>query len=53
MDGSTGTAAEDGENYMVTAVLSPAQARGMAVLARQEDNQPEQIWTYVPTLVKR
>ena len=35
---------------MVTAVLSPVQAKGMAVLARQEDNQPEQIWTYVPTL---
>ena len=43
-------AAENGARYMVTAVLSPVQAKGMAVLARQEDDQPEQIWTYVPTL---
>lgn len=48
--GAQARAAEDGARYMVTAVLSPVQARGMAVLARQEGNQPEQLWTYVPTL---
>jgi outer membrane lipoprotein-sorting protein len=48
--GAQARAAENGARYMVTAVLSPAQAKGMAVLARQEGNQPEQIWTYVPTL---
>lgn len=48
--GAQARAAEEGARYMVTAVLSPVQARGMAVLARQEDNQPEQIWMYVPTL---
>jgi outer membrane lipoprotein-sorting protein len=48
--GAQARASENGAHYMVTVVLSPVQARGMAVLARQEDNQPEQIWTYVPTL---
>jgi hypothetical protein len=48
--GAQARAAENGTRYMVTAVLSPEQARGMAVLARQEGNQPEKIWTYVPTL---
>jgi outer membrane lipoprotein-sorting protein len=48
--GAQARTTENGARYMVTAVLSPMQAKGMAVLARQEDNQPEQIWTYVPTL---
>lgn len=41
---------ENGVHYMVTAVLTPIQAKGMAVLAKQQDNRPEEIWTYVPTL---
>jgi outer membrane lipoprotein-sorting protein len=48
--GAQARASENGVDYMVTAVLSPVQAKGMAVLARQQDSQPEQIWTYVPTL---
>jgi hypothetical protein len=48
--GAQARASENGAVYMVTVVLSPMQARGMAVLARQQANQPEQIWTYVPTL---
>lgn len=48
--GAQARTTENGAHYMVTAVLSPAQAEGMAVLARQEDDQPEQIWTYMPTL---
>jgi outer membrane lipoprotein-sorting protein len=48
--GAQARVAENGVRQMVTAVLAPVQARGMAVLARQEDDQPEQIWTYVPTL---
>jgi outer membrane lipoprotein-sorting protein len=40
----------NGAYYMVTAVLSPEQAKGMAFLARQENDLPEEVWTYVPTL---
>lgn len=48
--GAQARAVENGAHCMVTVVLSPVQAKGMAVLARQNDNQAEQIWTYVPTL---
>jgi hypothetical protein len=50
--GAQARTTEDGAHYMVTAVLAPIQAKGMAVLAKQQDNQSEEIWTYIPTLAR-
>lgn len=49
----TGAEARDsvnGASYMVTVMLAPSEARGLAILARQADSRPPQMWTYVPAV---
>lgn len=40
----------NGTGYMATVMLTPPEARGFAILARQADNHPSRMWTYAPAV---
>lgn len=36
--------------YLLTVILGPQEARGMAMLSREQNGQPPDMWLYVPAL---